>query len=100
MAIKSLYFHAEVCVRVNGKQSKQFHTGFGLWQDCVLSHLLFIVYMKWMDKLNRTDECVVIGRCKITWLLLADDLVWLYFSKFGLLKTHYMALQLHVTLLE
>ena len=44
-AIKSFYCSPEVCVRVNGKQSRPFHVGVGLRQECVLSPLLFIVYM-------------------------------------------------------
>ena len=37
-----------------------------------------------MDKLSRTDECVTIGRCKISRLLFADDLVLLASSESGL----------------
>ena len=48
-AIKSFYCRPEVCVRVNGKQSKPFHVGVGLRQGCVLSPLVFIVYMNWID---------------------------------------------------
>ena len=33
-AIKSFYCRPQVCVRVNGKQSKPFHVGVGLWQGC------------------------------------------------------------------
>ena len=44
-AIKSFYCRPEVCVRVNGKQSKPFHVVVGLRQAYVLSPLLFIVYM-------------------------------------------------------
>ena len=83
-AIKSFYCRAEVCVRVNGKQSKLFHVGVGLRQGCVLSLLLFIVYMNWIDKCNQADECVTIGNCKIRRLLFADDLVLLSLTKSGL----------------
>ena len=44
-AIKSFYCRPEVCARVKSKQSKPFHGGVGLRQACVLSFLLFIVYM-------------------------------------------------------
>ena len=83
MAINSLYSYTEVCIRVNGKQSKSFHVDVGLRQRCVLSSLFFITYMNCMDKLSRTDECVTIGRCKINRLLFADNLVLLASSESG-----------------
>ena len=82
MAIKSLYCQLEVCVHVNGRQSKPFQVRVGLQQGCVLS--LFIIYIIWMDKLSGTDKCVTIRRCKISRLLLADDLVLLASSESGL----------------
>ena len=83
-AIKSSYGRPKVCVRVNGKQSKPFHVGVGLQQGCVLSPLLFIVYMNWIDKRSQADECATIGNCKISRLLFADDLVLLSSTEFGL----------------
>ena len=62
MAIKSLYCQPKVCVRVNGKQSKPFD----LRQECILSPLRFLIYMNWVDELSQTNECVTIGRCKIS----------------------------------
>ena len=38
---------------------------------------LFIIFTNWMDKLSRIDDCVIIGRCKTSPLLFADDLVLL-----------------------
>ena len=58
--------------------------GVGLWQECVLSALLFRIYTNWMDKLSRTDECVTIGRCKTSRLLFTDNSVFLLFSESGL----------------
>ena len=43
MAIKLLYCQPEVCVCINGKQSKSFYVSVGLRQGCVLSSLLFII---------------------------------------------------------
>ena len=40
--------------------------------------------MNWVDKLSRTDECVTIGRCKISRFLFADDLVLLASFEAGL----------------
>ena len=37
--------------------------------------------MNWMNKLSRSDECVTIGRYKISRLLFADDLVLLASSE-------------------
>ena len=84
MAIKSLYFQPEVCVRVNGKQSNSFHVGVGLRQECILSPLFFLIYMYWMNKLSQSDVCVTTGRSKISRLLFADDLVLLASSESGL----------------
>ena len=83
-AIKSFYCRPEVCVRVNGKQSKPFHVGVGLRQECVFSLLLFIVYMNWIDKCSQADVCATIGNCKISRLLFADDLVLLSSAESGL----------------
>ena len=83
-SIKSFYCRPEVCVRVNGKQSKPFHVGVGLRQGCVLSPLLFIVYMNWIDKCSQADGCATIGNCKISRLLFADDLVLLSSTESGL----------------
>ena len=58
--------------------------GVGLQQVCVLSHIIFIIYINWMDKLSRTDEFVTIGICKISRLVFADDLVLLVSSEYGL----------------
>ena len=83
-AIKSFNYRPEVCVRVNGKQSKSVHVGVRLRLGCVLSPLLFIVYMNWIDKYSQADECATIGNCKISRLLFSDDLVVLSFTESGL----------------
>ena len=58
--------------------------GVGLRQGCVLSPLLFIVYMNWIDKCSQADECATIGNCKTSRLLFADDLVLLSSTESGL----------------
>jgi len=45
LAVKSLYSCSEVCVRVRRVKSWPFAVGGGLRQGCVLSPLLFIVYI-------------------------------------------------------
>ena len=37
-----------------------------------------------MDKLSRTFECFMIEKCKISWLLFADDSVLLAYSESGI----------------
>ena len=85
--IKSFCCQSEVCVRINGKQSKPFRVDVGLRKGCVLSPLLFITYMNWIDKCSQTSECVKIGSFKISRLLFADDLVLLADSESGLQHT-------------
>ena len=61
--------------------------GVGLQQGCVLSTLLFIVYMIWIDKCTQADESATIGNCKISRLLFADGLVLLSSTESGLQRT-------------
>ena len=42
------------------------------------------VNIAWMDKLSQTNECVTIGKCKISRLLFTDDLVLLTSTESGL----------------
>ena len=58
--------------------------GVGFRQECVLSPLLFIVYMNWIDKCSQADECATIGKRKISRLPFADDLVLLSSTESGL----------------
>ena len=81
---QSFYCQPEVCVRVNRMQSKPFHVGVGLRQGCVLSPLLFITYMNWIDRRSQTSECVKIGSFKLSRLLFADDLILPVGSESGL----------------
>ena len=83
-AIKSFYCRPEVCVRVNGKQSKPFYVGDRPPQGCDLSPLFLIAYMNWIDKCSQADDCDTIGNCKISRLLFADDLVLLSSTESGL----------------
>ena len=72
-AIASLYTDSKSCVRILGRKSEMFRVGAGLRQGCVLSPLLFIIYM---DRIARClgQECVTIGSVSVSHLLFADDL--------------------------
>jgi len=50
----------------------------------MLSLLIFIIYMNWIDKRSQTNECAIIGSCKNNHLFFADDKVLLSSTKFGL----------------
>ena len=72
-AIQSLYNNCKSCVRINGSKSEYFQVQVGLRQGCVLSPLLFMIFM---DKLSRTSTnpvCIKIGDVKVDSLLFADD---------------------------
>jgi hypothetical protein len=76
-AIRSLYECPEFQVRVNGVVSTPFKVGVGLRQGCVLSPLLFITYMDWIDRRSLGAEGVIVGEKKVSHMLFADDLVLL-----------------------
>ena len=40
--------------------------------------------MNWIDQCSQADECATIGKCKISRLLFADDLVLLSSTESGL----------------
>ena len=80
-AIQSLYTNCSSCVRVNGSKSTPFTVGVGLRQGCVLSPLLFIIYMDWMLQRSRGEECFTLGDLRVSHLLFADDLVILTSSQ-------------------
>ena len=65
-------------------KSKPFHVDVGLRRECILSPLLFIVYMNWIDECSQTDECATIGNCKISRVLFTDDLVQLSSTESGM----------------
>ena len=83
-AIKSLYMHSEVCVRVNSATTKPFRVSVGLRQGCSLSPILFLIYMDRIVKKSESCGGVKIGECTVQRLLFADDLVLLDPTQNGL----------------
>ena len=79
-AIKSLCCPPEVYFWVNRKQSKPFHQGVGLRQGCVLSPLLFIACMNWIDKCSQVKS---VPRLENNRFLFVDNLVLLSSTEFG-----------------
>ena len=76
-AIKSLYMHSEVCVRVNRATTKPFSVSVGLRQGCSLSPILFLIYMDKVVKKSESCGGVKISDCTVQRLLFADDIVLL-----------------------
>ena len=83
-AIKLLYMHSEVCVRVNSAKMKPFRVSVGLRQGCSLSPILFLIYMDRIVKKSESCGGVKIGECTVQRLLFADDLVLLDSTQNGL----------------
>ena len=68
-AIKSLYMHSEVCVRVNSTATKPFRVSVGLRQGCSLSPILFLIYMDRIVKKSESSGGIKIGECTARRLL-------------------------------
>ena len=75
LAVNSLYSRSEVSVRVGGVKSQPFTVRIRLRRRCVLSALIFIVYINWIDSNSWVDEGVTVENYRINYLLFADDLV-------------------------
>ena len=76
-AIKSFYCRPEVCVRVNGEQSKPFHVGVGLRQDA-FCHLSFSLFT-WIGSTNAA-KLMSVPRLEIAKLVVCYSLmIWFCF---------------------
>ena len=76
-AIRSLYMHSKVCVRVNSAKTTPFGVSVGLRQGSSLLPILFFIYMDRIIKKSESCGGVKIGDCTAQRLLFADDLVLL-----------------------
>ena len=76
-AIRSLYSKSQSCVRVLGIKSKPFTVGVGLRQGCVLSPLLFMIFMDRISRRSRGSESIRYGSLEVSSLLYADDVILL-----------------------
>jgi exonuclease III len=86
-AIASLYSDSKSCVRILGRKSEMFRVGAGLRQGCVLSPLLFIIYMDRIARRSLGQESVRIGSVSVSHLLFADDLAILASSQSDLQRS-------------
>ena len=77
-AIMSFYKSVSSCVRVNTFKTEWFNVHSGLRQGCILSPLLFILYINNLaNYLKSLNIGVSFGNEKICILLYADDIVLL-----------------------
>ena len=76
--IKSMYQDVKYCVRLNGIDTEWFKVMNGLKQGCMLSPLLFNLFINdLVEAINSLGVGVDIGQEKVSVLLYADDLVLL-----------------------
>ena len=74
--IKHLYSNDKACVKNNNRISETFDINQGVRQGCVLSPLLFNIFMADLPKLLDSSEGFVkVGDMKLSCLALADDIV-------------------------
>ena len=75
-AVKSLYASVMSCVRVNSFKTDWFNVNCGLRQGCILSPLLFNLFIYDLTiYLKSLDIGIIIGDEKICLMLYADDIV-------------------------
>lgn len=87
--VRNMYKQSKSCVKVNACLSEYFDQKIGLRQGCVLSPMLFNIFINDLAKfLNAPDnDPVVINGRVVTLLLFADDLVVFAQSAKGLQNT-------------
>ena len=82
--IRNIYTNDKACVKVNGKCSNSFSVNIGVRQGCILSPLLFNIFLCDLAKSLSLIESPTIGN--INSLFWADDLVMFSDSEIGLQK--------------
>ena len=77
-ALKSLYNEVKCAVRINGQISDWFDVKIGLKQGCILSPLLFNIFINDLAQTVNNFECgASYGEGDVSILLYADDIVLL-----------------------
>ncbi len=75
-SLKSLYENVQCTVRINGHKTEWFEVGAGLKQGCILSPLLFNLFINDLVYGMKLLNCgVMCGNISLSVLLYADDIV-------------------------
>ena len=80
--IKSMYQNSTCCVKINDHQTQSFSYCKGVRQGCVLSPLLFNLYINELPvslEQDKVNPFILPDGTKLSTLLYADDLVHLIF---------------------
>ena len=76
LTIRSMYDGVKSSVIVNGRLTAWFDIDIGLRQGCVLSPLLFLIFVNDLIKeFKKSDTGVLLGEVRINNLAFADDIV-------------------------
>ena len=80
-----MYNNDSICIKINGCASEEFKTSKGVRQGCILSPLLFNIFMSDLPrKLNQDCSVTIDMNKKINCLLWADDIILLSETEQGL----------------
>ena len=83
--LRSLYSRCEVAVRVGGVADDWYEEFVGLREGCIVSPLLFAIYINGIEEeVMKGGGGVVVGGKRIVCLMFADDIILLAYSKEGL----------------
>ena len=83
--LQNMYTDVQYCVKVNGTHSTPFSSTVGVKQGCVLSPILFNLYLSdFPDMFDESCAPVSINNKKLNCLMFADDVVLLSESSEGL----------------